>query len=75
MNALLKNVIAGAACTRCYVHFENKQLQAFSDLDLGKVSNKQRLSQRCTNSGHQVAVATKCFTLAPNVCGYSVWNL
>jgi hypothetical protein len=47
----------------------------FLTLDLGKVSNKQRLSQRCTNSGHQVAVATKCFTLAPNVCGSSVWNL
>jgi len=28
-----------------------------------------------TNRGHQVAVATKFCTEAPNVCGTSEWNL
>jgi hypothetical protein len=33
------------------------------------------LSQASTNPGHEVALVTKFFRLAPNVCGFSVWNL
>jgi len=28
-----------------------------------------------TNTGHQVTMATKLCTVAPNICGSSVWNL
>jgi hypothetical protein len=31
--------------------------------------------QGCTNPGCQVAVATKFCTVAPNICGFLVWNL
>jgi len=31
-----------------------------------------RYMQGCTNTGRQVAVATKLSTVAPNVCGSSV---
>ena len=33
------------------------------------------LRQGCTNTGHQVAVATKFYTVVPHICGSSVWNL
>jgi hypothetical protein len=33
------------------------------------------LCQEGTNPRHQVSVATKFCTVAPNVCGSSVWNL
>ena len=33
------------------------------------------LCQGCTNPGHQVARATKFCTVAPNICGSSVWYL
>jgi hypothetical protein len=34
------------------------------------------LGQGCTNPGRQIAMATEFFfTLAPNMCGPSVWNL
>jgi hypothetical protein len=29
----------------------------------------------CINPGHQVTVATKLWTMAPDVCGLWVWNL
>ena len=31
--------------------------------------------QGCTNPWRQVAVTTKCCTVALNICGFSVWNL
>jgi hypothetical protein len=31
--------------------------------------------QVCINSGHQVAVTTKYFKVAPSICVSSVWNL
>jgi hypothetical protein len=34
----------------------------------------KHVRQKCTNRGHQVAVATKFCTEAPNVCG-TEWNL
>jgi hypothetical protein len=33
------------------------------------------LNQGCTSSGSQVAVTTSFCTVAPNICGSSVWNL
>ena len=33
------------------------------------------LVQGCTNSGLEVAVASAFYTVVPNVCVYSVWNL
>lgn len=33
------------------------------------------LLQACTNPGRQVPMATKFCTVAPNICGSSVWNL
>jgi hypothetical protein len=33
------------------------------------------VTQRCTDPGRQVAVATKPCTVAPNICGSPVWNL
>jgi hypothetical protein len=28
----------------------------------------------CTNVWHQIAVATKLYTVVPNICGFSLWN-
>ena len=33
------------------------------------------LLQGCTRPGRQVAVATKCFKMAPSICGSPVYNL
>jgi hypothetical protein len=33
------------------------------------------LGQGCTNPGYQIARASKCCVVAPNVCKTSVWNL
>jgi hypothetical protein len=35
----------------------------------------EHLPQGCTNSGRQVALATKFYTLAPFTCACAVWNL
>ena len=36
---------------------------------------KVTLSEGCTNSGRQFAVATDhCFTVSPNICKSSSWN-
>jgi hypothetical protein len=40
-----------------------------------KENQPHGLQQGCTNIGQNVAVATKFFTLAPNVYGSSEWNL
>jgi hypothetical protein len=39
------------------------------------VESSTSLHQECTNPGWQVTVATKFCTVAPNICGSSVWNL
>jgi hypothetical protein len=33
------------------------------------------IDQGCTNPGHHIGPATKFFTVAPKICGSSVWNL
>jgi len=33
------------------------------------------VEQWCINRGSQFAVASKLYTLATNICVYSVWNL
>jgi hypothetical protein len=37
-------------------------------------SSNLSLYQGYTNPRCQVAMATKCFTVAPNICGSSIWN-
>lgn len=39
------------------------------------VSAFQGLEQGFTNRGFQIAVTTKFFTMAPDICGSSVWNI
>ena len=46
-----------------------------SDTEHLKWQAEVTLSQRCTNSRHQVTVATKFCTVVPNVCGFSVYFL
>jgi len=33
-----------------------------------------RLKQKCTNPGSQFAMENKSCTVAPNICGSSIWN-
>jgi len=33
------------------------------------------IRQQCTNPGHQITMTTEFYTVIPNICGYSVWNL
>jgi hypothetical protein len=52
-----------------------------TDLTLAEVAPEKTrwkfigLKQGCTNPGRLAAVATKLCTVAPNVCGSSVWEL
>lgn len=40
-----------------------------------QLSFKHILVQKCTNPGRWVLLATKFPTFAPNICGFTVWNL
>jgi hypothetical protein len=42
---------------------------------LNWITRYMYLCQRFKNPGHQGAVATQFCTVAPNICGYSIWNL
>jgi hypothetical protein len=42
---------------------------------IDKYRCSETVMQVCTNPGPQLAQATKFCTMAPNICGSSIWNL
>jgi hypothetical protein len=46
-----------------------------SDTDYEQLTQRIIVKQECTDSGHQIVRATNVFTLPPDICGLSAWNL
>jgi len=46
-----------------------------SDTDYEQVNQRLIVKQECTDSVHQIVRATNAFTLPPDICGLSAWNL
>lgn len=46
-----------------------------NDADYERLNQRVIVKQKCTDSGHQIARATNIFTLPPDICGLSAWNL
>lgn len=57
-----------AWCNKIYEKNETQRLNSFYLTSRG-------LRQGCTNPVRQVALLTKFYTMAPNICGFSAWNL
>jgi len=46
-----------------------------SDTDYEQLNQRIIFKQECTDSGYKVVRATDVFTLPPEICGLSAWNL